>query len=166
MIEFNAGTFKGEGKLMKLSTYRDGGLGFPIRVNNNPEAAVLLANVNKICRFTFEAETGNAYQGEGELVKLSTYKNGGIGLDVVVPNEPRGGAFLLAHDKKSGQVTFEFSSVKGKIAAPSSEEDEEDEEIGQQALDFMSQAAEDGGPTEGVDPKAKPTKVKKEKAAE
>lgn len=149
MIDFNAGTYKGTGKLMKLSTYRDGGLGFPIRVDNTPDAAILLANVNKICRFTFSVD-GGTYQSEGELAKLSTYKNGGIGLDVVVPNEPRGGAFLLAHDKKSGDVTFEFSSVKGKGIPKEAAEDEEDEEEGQVALDFMSGAAEDGGPTEGV----------------
>lgn len=150
MIDFNAGTYKGTGKLMKLSTYRDGGLGFPIRVDNTPDASILLANVNKICRFTFRVD-GGEYQSEGELAKLSTYKNGGIGLDVVVPNEPRGGAFLLAHDKKSGDVVFEFSSVKGKgLPKAGDDEDEEDEELGQQGLDFLSDAATDGGPVEGV----------------
>lgn len=150
MIDFNAGTYKGTGKLMKLSTYRDGGLGFPIRVDNTPDASILLANVNKICRFTFRVD-GGEYQSEGELAKLSTYKNGGIGLDIVVPNEPRGGAFLLAHDKKSGDVVFEFSSVKGKgLPRASDDEDEEDEELGQQGLDFLSDAAADGGPVEGV----------------
>lgn len=155
MIDFSAGTYKGTGKLMKLSTYRDGGLGFPIRVDNTPDASILLANVNKICRFTFRVD-GGEYQSEGELAKLSTYKNGGIGLDVVVPNEPRGGAFLLAHDKKSGDVVFEFSSVKGKGIPSSNDEDEEDEEEGQASLDFMSEAAVDGKPTEGVEPTAKP----------
>lgn len=150
MIYFSAGTYKGTGKLMKLSTYRDGGLGFPIRVDNTPDASILLANVNKICRFTFRVD-GGEYQSEGELAKLSTYKNGGIGLDIVVPNEPRGGAFLLAHDKKSGDVVFEFSSVKGKgLPKASDDEDEEDEELGQQGLNFLSDAAADGGPVEGV----------------
>ncbi len=156
MIDFNAGTYKGTGKLMKLSTYRDGGLGFPIRVDNTPDASILLANVNKICRFTFRVD-GGEYQSEGELAKLSTYKNGGIGLDIVVPNEPRGGAFLLAHDKKSGDVVFEFSSVKGKgLPKASDDEDEEDEELGQQGLDFLSDAAADGGPVEGVNATDKP----------
>ena len=46
MIDFNNGTYKGTGKLMKLSTYRDGGLGFPIRVDNTPDASILLGSTH------------------------------------------------------------------------------------------------------------------------
>jgi hypothetical protein len=113
MIEFNAGTFTGDGKPEDLKTYRDGGISVPVRVNNIPEAHVLLDNVNKICRVKFEIE-GKSAVFEGELVKLSTYRGGGIGLSFVLDKQPKTSGFLLVNVHKQGTITVEFSSTKGK----------------------------------------------------
>ena len=153
MIDFSAGTYQGQGTLDKLTTYRDGGLSIPIKVNSGPEAAVLLLNINKICRVTIVIDDKKA-EAQGELVKLSTLRKGQINLDFALTNEPKTGGFFLANVKKAGALTVEFSSVSGKVET--AEEDEDDDNEGQVALDFMSGAAEDGKPVEGVKATDKP----------
>lgn len=113
MIEFNAGSFRGNGTIDKVTTYRDGGLSVHVKVNNTPEAHVLLDNVNKICQVALEVE-GAVIKVQGELVNLATYRNGGIQLSLVLPNEPQTGAFCLARVKKEGALAIDFSSTKAK----------------------------------------------------
>lgn len=121
MIEFNAGTFKGEATLEDLKTYREGGLGIPVKVNNTPDAHVLLDNVNKICQVTFEL-AGKTVVGSGEMVKLSTLRNGGIMCSFVLDKETKLGSFLLANVRKTVTATVAFSSMKGKALAIDPEE--------------------------------------------
>lgn len=160
MIVYNAGEYGGEGTLGKLTTYRDGGLSLQVLANNDDGAAVLLKNVNKLCQLTVSID-GKGIQATGELAKLSTLAKGGrVSLDFVLSNEPKIGAYFLANVKKAGAMKVEFSSVAGN--GSHSEEDAEDEEEGQQALDFMTQASEDGKPTEGVDATDKPEDLEDE----
>ena len=122
MFEFNSGTYKGDASIEKVASYRDGGLSIPVKVNNTPEAHVLLDNVNKICRVTFET-AGKAIVEEGELMQLSTLRNGGIALSLFVKNEPKTAGKWLSNVKNSGTVTIEFSSIGGK-KGPTVPEDE------------------------------------------
>lgn len=116
MIQFNAGTFTGDVILEKVSTYRDGGLSVQVKIVKTENSHPLLDNVNKICQVTFEVE-GVSIKAQGELGKLFTYKNGGVGIDLVLPNEEPLGGKLLAQHKKSGTCTIEFSSMKGKTVS-------------------------------------------------
>lgn len=153
MIEYNAGTYTGSGKLGDLKTYRDGGIGIPIRVNNDDTAAILLKNVNKICRVTVNHD-GRSAQSQGELVSLNTLRNGGVKLAFFLPNEPKTGSFFLANVTKEVDIKVEFSSVTGKVET--AEEDAEDEDEGQASLDFLTAASQDDGPVEGVGATDKP----------
>jgi hypothetical protein len=150
MIDFNAGTYEGGGKLGDLKTYRDGGIGIPVRVANDEKASVLLKNVNKICRVTVEHD-GRKASSQGELLKLTSLRNGGVKLDFFMPNEPKTGSFFLANVTKEVNLKVEFSSVKGDVTT--AEEDSEDDDHGQAELDGLGDAGGgDGPPTPGSDP--------------
>jgi hypothetical protein len=110
MIEYNAGTFTGDVILEKVSSYRDGDIKVQVRVVKTENSSVLLQNVNHICQATFEIE-GTTIKCSGELTHLGTYRNGGIGIDLVVANDVAGQK-LLAKVKDSGPAVIEFSSHK------------------------------------------------------
>lgn len=116
MIDFNAGEFVGDVILEKVGSYRDGDVKVQVRVIKTENSTVLLQNVNKICQATFDIE-GTTIQTQGELVHLGTYRNGGIGIDLVVPND-QAGQKLLAKVKDSGAAVIKFSSVKGQTSKP------------------------------------------------
>jgi hypothetical protein len=121
-LVFDSAKYEGEGTIEKVSTYRDGGLSIPVRVNNDPAAATLLANVNKLCRITFKIGAKTITE-EGELMQLSTYRNGGIALNLFVKNEPATGGKWLANAKNKGDLMLEFSSMGGQ-KGPTPPEDE------------------------------------------
>ncbi len=116
MIEFNAGTFEGDVIIEKVGSYRDGDVKVQLRVVNGEKPSILLDNVNKICQMVLEIE-GTTIKTQGELVHLGTYRNGGVGIDVVVANDVAGQK-ILAKAKDSGKAVISFSSVKGSAKDP------------------------------------------------
>lgn len=122
-IVFNAGTFTGDVTLEKVSSYRDGDVRVQIRIVNGDKPSMLLDNVNHICQLSLEIE-GTKIETQGELVHLGTYRNGGIGIDIVVPNDQKGQK-LLAKVKDSGSAVIAFSS----IAAPKGDDRETDPKL-------------------------------------
>jgi len=111
-ILFNAGTFQGDVILEKVSSYRDGDIKVQVRIVKTENSMVLLQNVNKIIQAIFEIE-GTHIETQGELVHLGTYRNGGIGIDLVVPND-QAGQKILAKVKDSGTAVINFSSAEAK----------------------------------------------------
>jgi hypothetical protein len=132
MIEYNAGTFSGDIILEKIGSYRDGDVKVQVRVVKTENSQVLLQNVNHVCQATFEIE-GTTIKCDGELVHLGTYRNGGIGIDLVVKNDAAGQK-LLSKAKDSGTAVINFSSNRAESSVT--------EEPGQPNLDGLEHGDE------------------------